>query len=133
MKIAIPLFGNWISPRFGFSPEMWILTVEDGEVISQEKISMVGLTPPHWFSRLSSLEVETVICGGIDGFCRRQLENLEISIIHEIAGDANEALDLFLNGKLKPGFRICKRKGGGFRGRKGKFIEPPWATDDESK
>ena len=125
MKVAIPLFGNWISPRFGFSPEMWILTIEKGEVVSQERISMDGLALPQWFNRLSSLGVDTVICGGIDGFCHRQLENLGISVIPEIAGEANEALSLFLNGKLQPGFRAYKR-GGRERKRKGMFFRPPW-------
>ena len=133
MKIAIPLFGNWISPRFGFSPEMWILEAEGGEVISQEKISMAGLVLSQWFSRLSSLGVETVICGGIDGFCRRQLENLGICVVHEIAGEAGDALKLFLDDKLQPGFRICRRRGRGFKEGKGRFFEPPWAMYDKKK
>ena len=131
MNVAIPLFGNWISPRFGFSQEMWILTIEDGKVISQRTISMAGLALPQWFNQLSSLGIDTLICGGIDGFCYRQLENLEISVIPEIAGEANEALNLFLNGQLQSGFKICKRKGRGFRERKGRFFRTPWAMDNK--
>jgi len=127
MKVAIPLFGNWISPRFGFSPEMWILTIEKGKVVSQERISMAGLALPQWFNQLSSRGVDSIICGGIDGFCHRQLENLGISVIPEIAGEANEALSLFLNGKLQPGFQAYGR---GDRERKGRFFGPPWMTGE---
>ena len=133
MKVAIPLFGNWISPRFGFSPEMWIITIENGEVVSQERIFMAGLALPQWFTQLSSLQVNTLICGGIDGFCHRQLDNLGISIIPEIAGEARMALNLFLNGKLEPGCRICGRRRSGYRGRRGRFFGPPWVIDDKKK
>ena len=39
MKVAIPIFGNRISPRFDFSPEIWIIEVERGEVVSQGKVT----------------------------------------------------------------------------------------------
>ena len=131
MNVAIPLFGNWISPRFGFSKEMWILTIEDGKVISQKTISMAGLALPRWFDQLASLEIDTLICGGIDGFCHNQLKSLGISVIPEIAGEASEALTLFLNGKLEPGFRMSRGRGRGLRGGKGEFFGPPWAMNDK--
>ncbi|MEW6615815.1 MAG: hypothetical protein AB1401_10165 [Thermodesulfobacteriota bacterium] len=133
MNVAIPLFGNWISPRFGFSQEIWILTIEDGKVTTQKTISMTGLALPRWFDQFASLRIDTLICGGIDRFCHNQLRNLGISVIPEIAGEASEALSLFLNGELEPGLRICRRGGRSFRGRKGKFFGPPWAMNDKKK
>jgi len=133
MRVAIPLFGVWISPRFGFSPEMWILTIENREVVSHKTISMAGLALSQWFNQLSSLGVDTLICGGIDGFCHRQLEDLGISIISEIAGEANDALNLFLNGKLQPGFRLCGRKRRGFKRNQDGFFGPPWMMGDKNK
>ncbi len=47
MKIAIPIFGNRISPRFDFSPEMWIIEVEKGKVVGQEKLSAANLNLPQ--------------------------------------------------------------------------------------
>jgi len=129
VKVAIPVFGRWISPRFGFSPEMWILTIEGGELILKERLSMVGLTLPQWFNRLSSLGIDTLICGGIDGFCYRQLKALGISVIHEIVGDADETIDLFLKGKLQPGFRGCRKRFMHHGRRRAKFSGPPWIED----
>lgn len=131
MRIAVPLFGVWISPRFGFSPEMWIVTVENGEIMSEKTISMAGLALPQWFNQLSSLGVDTLICGGIDGFCHRRLKSLGISVIPEIAGEAEDALNLFMDGKLQPGFRSCTRKGRGCKERKGRFFGPPWMMGDK--
>ncbi|MFH2011635.1 MAG: hypothetical protein ABIJ37_02860 [Pseudomonadota bacterium] len=130
MNVAIPLFGNWISPRFGFSQEIWILTVEDGKVVSQNTISMAGLALPRWFDQFASMKIDTLICGGIDRFCYYQLNSLGISVISEIAGDASEALSLFIDGKLEPGCRICRRGKRGLRGKRGKIFGPPWSMND---
>ncbi|MDY6862226.1 MAG: NifB/NifX family molybdenum-iron cluster-binding protein [Thermodesulfobacteriota bacterium] len=128
--MAIPVFGRWISPRFGFSPEMWILTVENGEVVFKEKISMVGFTLFQWFKKLSSSGVNTLICGGIDEFCCRQLEGIGISIIPEVSGEVDETVDLFLRGRLRPGLRGCNKEFRGGRRRKGRFSGPPWVKDE---
>ena len=131
MKVAIPLFNTWVSPRFGYSSEVWVLNVEDSEVVSQKTVSMVGLPLPFWLSQFSYLGIDVVICGGIDRASHRKLESLGISVIPEIAGDAIEVLELFLAGRLEPGFRKCKRKGRGFKGRRGRYFEPQWATDEK--
>ena len=133
MKIAIPLFGNWISPRFGFSPEMWIITVKDGKVLTDQRISMGGLAVPQWFHQLASLDVDTLICGGIDSFCCHQLKNIGIFVIPEVVGDAGEILELYLQGKLEPGLRMCAISGRGQKGKRGLFFGPPWERNEEEK
>jgi len=125
MKIAIPLFGNRISPRFDFSPELWIITLENREVIHQEKLPMTNLNLPQRLEQLTSNEVNQVICGGIDGFCLSQLGNKGISVLHNVVGEAEVAFNLFLRGRLRPGF-CCERRGRRFCGwKKG----PPWKED----
>ena len=133
MKIAIPLFGNWISPRFGFSPEMWIITVKDGKVLTDHKIFMAGLAVPQWLHQLASLDVDTLICGGIDRFCCSQLKSIGIFVIPEVVGDAGEILELYLQGKLEPGLRMCTLRGRGRKGKRGMFHGPPWERDQEEK
>ncbi|MDY6855294.1 MAG: NifB/NifX family molybdenum-iron cluster-binding protein [Thermodesulfobacteriota bacterium] len=131
MKIAIPLFGSWVSPRFGYSSEVWVLNVKDSEVVSQKTVSMVGMPLPFWLSQFAYLGIDVLICGGIDQASHRKLEYLGISVMPEIAGDAIEVLELFLAGKLEPGFRKCKRKSRGFKGKKGRYIEQHWTVDDK--
>jgi len=110
MKIAIPLFGNRISPRFDFSPEIWIIEVEGGEVISQEKLSIANLNLPQRLEQVTSNGVDKVICGGIDGFSRNQLGSRGIAVIQDVIGDAEVVFDLFMRGRLRPGL-YCERRG----------------------
>ena len=54
MKIAIPILGSRVSPRFDFSPEVWIIDVERGEVVGQEKLptAHLNLSPASGADRL---------------------------------------------------------------------------------
>jgi len=72
MKIAIPIFGNRVSPRFDFSPEIWVIEVERGKVVGQEKLSTANLNLPQRLEQITSNRVDKVICGGIDGLSRNQ-------------------------------------------------------------
>jgi predicted Fe-Mo cluster-binding NifX family protein len=110
MKIAIPMFGNRISPRFDFSPEMWIIDVEGGKVVRQEKLPTAHLNLPQRLEQITSNGVDKVICGGIDGFCQNQLGGRGIDIVQDVMGDAEIVFDLFMKGGLRPGL-YCEGKG----------------------
>jgi predicted Fe-Mo cluster-binding NifX family protein len=123
MKVAIPIFGNRISPRFDFSPEMWIIEVERGEVVSQEKLPMANLNLPQRLEQITSNGIDKVICGGIDGFSLNQLGSKGIDVLEDVIGEAETAFDLFMRGRLRPGF-CCERRGG--RRMCGWKKGPPW-------
>jgi predicted Fe-Mo cluster-binding NifX family protein len=110
MKIAIPMFGKRISPRFDFSPEMWIIDVEGGKVVRQEKLPTAHLNLPQRLEQITSSGVEKVICGGIDGFCQNQLGGRGIDIVQDVMGDAEIVFDLFMKGRLQSGL-YCEGKG----------------------
>ncbi|HIE28501.1 TPA: hypothetical protein EYP66_14570 [Candidatus Poribacteria bacterium] len=114
MRIAIPLFGSRVSPRFGCEPEVLIVDVEGRKEINRRKFSTMGLGIPERLSLLSSLAVNTLICGGIDIFCLRSFSSKGFQIIPGVIGEADEALRYFLSGKLRAG--QCVRRGRRFQG-----------------
>ena len=118
MKVAIALFKNRISPRFDVCPEIWIIELNNGEVINQEKWTMETLTLQQRIYELTSKGVDKVICGGIDSFCIDRLGNMGIDVIHNVAGDARGVLNLFIRGVLRPGLYFNGKRGRGFRGWK---------------
>ncbi len=111
MKIAIPIYENRISPRFDFSPEMWIVEVEKGEVVGQEKFSTADLNLAQRLEQVTSNRVDKLICGGIDSFSRNQLGNRGIDVVQDIIGDAGMVIDLLTKGKFRPGLWCERRRG----------------------
>ena len=69
MVVAIPLFGSRVSPRFLYSQEMLIATVENQKEIERKKVSTAGLNMQQRLTLLVNFEVRTSICGGICNFC----------------------------------------------------------------
>ena len=111
MKIAIPIYENRISPRFDFSPEMWVVEVERGEVVGQEKLSTANLNVPQRLEQVTSNGVDKLICGGIDPFSRNQLGSRGIDVVQDVIGDAGIVMDLLMRGRLRPGL-CCERRRG---------------------
>ena len=131
MKVAISLFGPLVSPRFGYSPEMVLVTIEGGEVVSRERLYTGGLNIPHLLNHLVASNVDALICGGIDGFCYRQLVSRGITVVPDVRGDAETALRFFLRGRLRPR-TDCRGKGKRFCGGRGSwFGEANWGVSSE--
>jgi predicted Fe-Mo cluster-binding NifX family protein len=118
MKVAIPLFQDRISPRFDVCPEIWIIELKDGEVINQEKWPIASFDLQQRLDQLAAKRVDKIICGGIDSFCLDHLGNMGIEVIHNVAGEAGKALDLFMRGVLRPGLYCDRKRGKGFCGWK---------------
>jgi len=113
MKVAIPIYENRISPRFDFSPEMWIVEVERGEIVGREKFFTADLSLAQRLERVTSNGVDKLICGGIDSFSRNQLGNRGIDVVQDIIGDAEMVIHLLMNGRLRPGLCCERRRGRG--------------------
>jgi predicted Fe-Mo cluster-binding NifX family protein len=116
MKIVIALFKDRVSPRFDVCLEIWIVELNNGEVINQEKCQMARFNLQQRLDQLASKGVDKVICGGMDSFCIDHLGNMGIDVIHNVAGEAREVLNFFIRGVLRPGFYCNGKRGRGFYG-----------------
>ena len=119
MKIAIPIFGNRISPRLDCAKKVLLIEVEEKEkkvLFSEEKVFQVaGVNESTDF--FVSNEIDTVICGGISIEVQNSLMKNDIRIISWVTGESHKALDLFLKGELVPGAMLCP----GMRVRRWRF------------
>lgn len=103
MKIAIPLFGSRVSPRFDCAQRILLVMVEDKKVVEKKEIWVGRWNPLQRITRLTELGIDTVICGGISNFSVRMLISNGIRVISWITGEAEEAIKLLLKGQLKSG------------------------------
>jgi len=111
MKVAIPLFMDRISPRYDFAPTLSLFTIKRERVVERREISCEGWNDMERVSRLRELGVDTVICGGLPNHLLSLLTHNGIKAIPWVAGDANEALTLFLQDKLSSRMTLCPGRG----------------------
>jgi predicted Fe-Mo cluster-binding NifX family protein len=110
MKIAIPLFIDRISPRFDFAPTLRLLNIEGNKIVESREISCEGWNDGKRVSKLGELGVDTLICGGLPNHLMGLLNHNGIKVIPWVAGNANEAQALFLQGRLNSGMALCPEK-----------------------
>ena len=111
MRIAIPVFGNRISPRFDFAPMFALFDLDGKNIAEKSMISCNGWHDTERVSKLKDLAVDLMICGGLPNHLLDVFENSGIRVIPWVAGDAAEALSLFLRDRLVQGMAICPGKG----------------------
>ena len=92
MKVAIPTFGKRVSPRFDCAQAFLIVTVQNGSPNERKELSSSGWAPHERVRRLLELEVDSVVCGGIDCWSAESLESAGVAIHAQIAGEIDEVL-----------------------------------------
>lgn len=115
MKIAIPVFGSRIAPRFDCSRSLLVIAAENGEVISQQELPAAPGTPLGKVRQLTELGVDTLVCGGIDRTSWEQLNLSDVRIYAWITGEAEDAITCLLKGDLES--NVMMGPGGNRRGR----------------
>ena len=109
MKIAIPLFGTRISPRLDCAKKILLIKIEekDRKVLSVEEKEFQTVEVGENIEFYLSNEIEVVICGAISIELQAFLVKHEIRVISWVTGEAQKALDLFIEGKLTSGTMLC--------------------------
>jgi len=107
MKIAIPLFEKRISPHFDYAPTLLLVLVDRGEIMHSHELVLGQNNQAERISYLTAFGVDTLICGGISSEMQRLITAQNITIIPWVTGEAQEALQLFLKGRLDPGTILC--------------------------
>ena len=109
MKIAIPLFGTRISPRLDCAKKILLINIEekDRKVLSFEEKDFQAGSAVENIEFYVSNEIEVVICGAISIEMQAFLVKHEIRVISWVTGEAQKALDLFIEGTLVSGTMLC--------------------------
>lgn len=122
MKIAIPAFQTKISPRFDGAQGFILLNIEKNSIIKRQELPMTGWSLSAKQKQLVALEVDTLICGGIDLGSMQYLSANGIQIYSWITGEIEDAVTRFIHKGLESGiilgakgrrrgqWRFCTRK-----------------------
>lgn len=100
MKIAVTYQDGKVFQHFGHTEQFKVYTVEEGKIVSAEVIDTNGQGHGALAGFLREHEITTLICGGIGGGARNALSEAGIELYPGAAGDADDQVSSFLEGKL---------------------------------
>jgi predicted Fe-Mo cluster-binding NifX family protein len=100
MKVAMPTFGNRVSPRFDCSNSLLVVTTRGQQIVDRRELNVTAFTPRDRIAQLLSMGVEVVVCGGIDRCSAESLRDAGVTLYSEVTDTSEAALAALLSGKL---------------------------------
>lgn len=100
MRIAVTYENGKIYQHFGHTSQFKLYDIEDGKVTSTQIVDTNGQGHGALSGFLSQGEVDILICGGIGGGAQNALAEAGIKLYGGVSGDADEAVNAYLEGKL---------------------------------
>jgi predicted Fe-Mo cluster-binding NifX family protein len=111
MRIAIPVFGNRISPRCDYALHFRLFDTEEGNITACCDVNCDGSGDVERVAKLKDMGTNTLICGGLPNYLQELLTSSGIQVIPWVSGNADEVLTFFLQGRLKKGMVISPEQG----------------------
>ncbi len=100
MKIAVTYDNGNIFQHFGKTENFKVYEVEDNKVVGSEVVAANGSGHDAQASLLSVEGVDVLICGGIGAGAQAALADTGIELCAGTEGDADAAVEAYLNGTL---------------------------------
>lgn len=105
MNIAIPVFGNRVSPRFDSAATFLLVRVDDGVVRERTERPMRDAQGWRRTGLLTGDNVDVLLCGGIRQCDYFSIAEAGIDVYPGLIGETDEILEAFLKGEIsKEGF-----------------------------
>jgi len=111
MRIAIPIWGDKISPVLDTASKLLIIDKNDQKEVSRFEAFLLKQDVSQRCSFIRKLDLDVLICGAVSRQFSGILKASGIKIISEISGPAERVLEAYLQGTLlNSGFFMPGRK-----------------------
>jgi predicted DNA-binding protein (UPF0251 family)/predicted Fe-Mo cluster-binding NifX family protein len=100
MRIAVTYENGKIFQHFGHTAQFKLYDIEDGKIVTSIVVDTNGSGHGALAGLLASGGVDALICGGIGGGAQMALANAGITLYGGVQGDADEAVQAFIEGRL---------------------------------
>lgn len=100
MRIAVTYENGTIFQHFGHTEQFKLYDVEEGKVVSSEVVDTNGSGHGVLAGILQAMKADVLICGGIGGGAQMALADAGIKLYGGVSGNADEAVNALLTGKL---------------------------------
>jgi len=100
MRIAVTYENEEIFQHFGHTEQFKVYDIEDGKIVSSQVVGTNGSGHGALAGLLSDNSIDVLICGGIGGGAQTALAAAGIKLYGGVSGNADVAVQAFLEGKL---------------------------------
>lgn len=117
MKLAIPVWNDCVSNVFDFAHRLRLFEIDNDEVVARREVELKAQSVPQRAGRLSTLDVDVLVCGAISRPLACMITDLGIEVLAFVTGRVDEVLKAYMSGQLlrpeftMPGCRPGARKG----------------------
>ena len=101
MKIAVTYENGQIFQHFGHTAQFKLYEIENEKILGSSIIDTNGRGHGALAGFLVSNNVSVLICGGIGGGAKQALAEAGIKLFGGVSGDADEAVEAFINETLE--------------------------------
>lgn len=109
MKIAVASMNENVAGHFGHCENFNIYVVEEGKIISKERIENPGHKKGFLPKFLNDLGVNVIIAGGMGEGAINLFNEANIEIITGNLGNSDEIVNKYLQGELTSAGEVCNR------------------------
>ena len=102
MKLAVTYDNGQVFQHFGKTQQFKIYDIQEGKAGPSLVTGTGGQGHGALAGLLRGLGISVLICGGIGPGAQDALKSLDITVIPGITGDADQAVQDFVDGKLVP-------------------------------
>ena len=123
MKIAVPIYGDYVSNVFDFAHKLLLVDIKNGKEANRSEIALKSQSVSQRTGQLKSLGVDVVVCGAISRELTNMVTASGIEVLPYVTGYVDNVLQAYLSGQLvkpefsMPGYWPGARKGFGRRQR----------------
>jgi predicted Fe-Mo cluster-binding NifX family protein len=108
MRIAISTDAHMVAAHFGRCEAYTIVDIEQGELISEERLANPGHAPGFLPGYLSKRGVGCIVAGGMGPRAQTLFDEQKIQAIVGVSGTVAEAVAALLRGDLEGGESMCE-------------------------
>ena len=99
--IAIPVFGNRISPRLDYAESLQLVNIENGRIKNREIIKLFSLNRFEKINMLIRIHPNILICDGVSELSYEKLVQNNIEVFPWIHGEVDMILEKYIKNDLK--------------------------------
>jgi predicted Fe-Mo cluster-binding NifX family protein len=107
LKIAIPVENGRVAEHFGRCPKFVVVDISDGKIKGRKNIDNPGHNPGLLPDYFNSINIDTVITGGMGIRARELFQQKKINVMVGIGGKIDDVIKDLLNNALDEGESPC--------------------------